>query len=92
MEQKEEKRGGARPGAGRKSRAQEWELIDRLAPYADEAHEALFKAIKKEEAWAIKLFLEYFHGKPLQRTENKHDFSDVNLPILEFVKNKDANK
>lgn len=66
----EEKRGGAREGAGRKPKATELELIERLSPMDDLALETLKTRLKEGDMQAIKLFFEYRYGKPKQ---------DVNL-------------
>jgi hypothetical protein len=61
--------GGKRPGAGRKPKDTERALIERLAPYEDQAIEKLIDAMDAGEAWALKLFFEYRWGKPTQRTD-----------------------
>ena len=55
--------GGKRPGAGRKSKAEEIALIEKLSPYDDIAIEALIQGVEKKEFPFIKLFLEYRYGK-----------------------------
>lgn len=61
--------GGARPGAGRKRKVEEQALIERLSPLDDTAYQALEKALKSGESWAVKLFFDYRYGKPVQRQE-----------------------
>ena len=51
---------------GRKPKSEEQKLIERLTPMADAAHEQLKKAVDDGEQWAIKLWFEYFYGKPKQ--------------------------
>ena len=51
---------------GRPSKAEEQKLIERLSPIADEAHTQLKKAVADGEQWAVKLWFEYFYGKPKQ--------------------------
>lgn len=63
------KRGGARPGAGRKTKDRERNLIEQLGPYEARAIEVLIEAIERGEAWAIKLFFAYRWGKPRQTSE-----------------------
>lgn len=58
--------GGARENAGRKSKAEEHHLIETLTPFHEDAISAFKKAIQEEEAWAIKLYMEFFYGKPKQ--------------------------
>lgn len=66
----ENQRGGARVGAGRKPKASEIELIERLSPLDDIALESLKKGVQVGDYNFIKLFMEYRYGKPKQ---------DVNL-------------
>lgn len=69
---KEEKRGGAREGAGRKSKADELKLIERLDNVisSDDALDALKDLIKDRNFNAIKLYFEYRFGKPKEVIEN----------------------
>jgi hypothetical protein len=57
-------------GSGRKPKADEQKLIERLTPLANDAYKALHNALKDEQGWAVKLFMEYMNGKPNQRVEN----------------------
>lgn len=50
---------------GRRPRKMEKELIQRLSKFDKAANAELGKAIKKGEAWAIKLFMEYRYGRPV---------------------------
>ena len=69
--------GGKREGAGRKTKADEQKLIERLSPLDDIALEALKNAIEEEESWAVKLFMEYRYGKPKQQIENTNTHTFV---------------
>jgi len=62
-------RGGQRPNAGRKPKAEEWELIEKLSPLDDLAFSKLSDAIEAGEGWAMKLFFEYRFGKPKQSVD-----------------------
>lgn len=62
----EKKRGGAREGAGRKPKATEQELLDKLTPYDDIALESLKKGVQAGDFNFTKLFMEYRFGKPKQ--------------------------
>lgn len=73
--------GGARPGAGRKSKAEEVKLIEKLTPMADDAFEALQKGVKKGDFQFIKLFLEYYAGKPTDTIEMAHSGSIETTPL-----------
>jgi hypothetical protein len=66
---------GVSQGAGRKPKADEQKLIERLTPLADDAYKALHNALKDEQGWAVKLFMEYMNGKPNQRIEQ----TNINL-------------
>lgn len=52
--------------AGRKPKADEQLLIEKLTPLMPKAYKALDDALKEGEAWAVKLSMEYFFGKPKQ--------------------------
>lgn len=62
----EKERGGAREGAGRKSKAQEQQLIEKLTPLEPLAFKALTDAINDGKDWAVKLFFNYQYGMPKQ--------------------------
>jgi hypothetical protein len=68
-------KGGAREGSGRKSKAEEMKLVERLSPLEPKAHEKLNEAIDSGKEWAIKLFFDYMYGKPKQMIEQ----TNVNL-------------
>lgn len=69
MDERKWKRGGRRPGSGRKPKAKEEGLINKLKPYEADAHKQLIVSIKRGDAWALKLYFEYMYGKPIQRTD-----------------------
>jgi len=57
-------RGGARAGAGRKSKAEEINLIEKLKPLEDIAYKALQTGLTIGDFPFVKLFYEYYAGKP----------------------------
>lgn len=59
-------RGGYREGAGRKPKADEEKLLQRLSPLEDLAFEKLKEGIGKGDVQCLKLFFEYMYGKPKQ--------------------------
>ncbi len=65
-------KGGAREGSGRKSKAEEMKLVERLTPLEPKAHEKLNEAIEQGKEWAVKLFFDYMYGKPKQMIEQKN--------------------
>lgn len=62
----EKRHGGPREGAGRKPKALEQELLDKLAPYDDIALESLKRGVQAGDFNFTKLFMEYRFGKPKQ--------------------------
>ena len=72
--------GGKRQGAGRKSKAQEVNLIEKLSPLEDAAYLALKDGVEKGDFKFVQLFYHYFAGKPRETL-------DINLqqesPIFE---------
>jgi hypothetical protein len=59
-------KGGAREGAGRKSKAEEQSLIEKLTPLEPIAFNALTEALNEKKDWAVKLFFQYNFGLPKQ--------------------------
>lgn len=79
-------RGGKRKGAGRKPKAEEAKLIEKLSPLSDKAYKALENAIKEESPWAVKLFFEYMYGKPRQATDITTNGDSLIIPQITFTK------
>ena len=77
--------GGKRLGAGRKAKAEEQKLIENLTPMNPMALESLKKGLEKKEQWAVKLFFEYFYGKPQQRVDVTTNEESLNMPLITFV-------
>src|SRR5687768_16661706 len=87
----ESKHGGAREGAGRKPKADELAIIEKLSPLEDEAFKQLEKGVKSGSFHFVKLFYEYIWGKPKQSVDlttkgesmNKQaDYSKLSLQDL----------
>ena len=81
--------GGARKGAGRPSKMDEIKLIERLTPMADDAYKALHKGIKSGSVHFVKLFFEYYVGKPKQMIEAEIKTDELSKTVLEFIKTKE---
>ena len=79
------KHGGKREGAGRKSKAEEQKLIEHLTPMNSKALKSLEQGLDKKEQWAVKLFFEYFYGKPQQRVDVTTNDESINMPLINFV-------
>lgn len=77
--------GGKRLGAGRKPKAEEQELIERLSPLDDIGFEALKDGLKDGQSWAVKLFMEYRFGKPKQSTDITTNGNDISISPIEWV-------
>jgi hypothetical protein len=77
--------GGARQGAGRKGKAEEQKLIENLTPMNSMALESLEKGLEKKEQWAVKLFFEYFYGRPQQRVDVTSNDESLNMPLITFI-------
>ena len=77
--------GGKRAGAGRKAKAEEQKLIENLTPMNEMALKSLEKGLEKKEQWAVKLFFEYFYGKPQQRVDVTSNDESLNMPLINFV-------
>jgi hypothetical protein len=60
----ENKRGGAREGAGRPSKSEEVALIEKLKPLEPLAFEALNKGLEAGDFKFVQLFYNYYAGKP----------------------------
>ena len=72
--------GGKRKGAGRKSKASEVNLIEKLSPLEDAAYLALKDGVEKGDFKFVQLFYHYFAGKP-KETQDIHLQQDS--PIFE---------
>jgi hypothetical protein len=87
----EKERGGAREGAGRKSKAEEQSLIEKLTPLEPLAFNALTEALNDKKDWAVKLFFQYNFGMPKQTVDNNTNLNinDFNLKdVLKFDNSK----
>lgn len=75
----EKEHGGKREGAGRKPKADELKLIERLDNIIDkdEAIKTLKDLIKDGNFNALKLYMEYRFGKPKETIENINKNYDV---------------
>ena len=79
------KNGGARPGAGRKRKMEEHELIERLYPMADTAFRVLNEKIAQGDMKDIQIFCSYFIGLPTQKIVNKIE-GQLNQVSVEVVR------
>lgn len=85
ISERKSKRGGARPGSGRKRRMEEHEIIEKLTPMADIAFKVLRDKVAEGDMKAIQIFMNYFIGLPTQKIENKIE-GQLNQVSVEVVK------
>lgn len=71
--------GGAREGAGRKPKADEIKLVERLSPLEDDALAALAEGVKSGDIKWVTLYLNYYLGKP---KETKDITINEDLPLF----------
>ena len=70
---------------GRPSKAEEQKLIEKLTPFNDLALKALQESLENKEQWSVKLYFEYFYGKPQQRVDVTTNDDSLHLPLINFV-------
>jgi len=85
MAEDRRKYNGGNKNAGRKSKAEEQRLIEKLTPLEGKAYKALKDALEKQQGWAIKLFFEYMYGKPKQSTDITTNGKDISISPIEWV-------
>lgn len=78
------KHGGSRVNSGRKSKAEEQSLIEKLTPIDPEAIKQLLQAVKDGEKWAVELFFKYYYGLPKQVIDQtiKSEDNDITISIV----------
>ncbi len=72
--------GGKRKGSGRKAKAEEIALIERLTPLEPLAFDALQKGLQKGDFKFVQLYYNYVAGRP-RETKDIHVNEDVPLFI-----------
>jgi len=85
----EKERGGAREGAGRKSKAEEQSLIEKLTPLEPLAFNALTEALNDGKDWAVKLYFNYMFGMPKQTIDQNSNVNLSNFDIKDIIKFKE---
>ena len=71
--------GGKRKGAGRKSKSEEIELIEKLTPLEPLAFAALEQGLKDRDFKYVQLYYNYYAGKP---KETKDITINEDQPLL----------
>lgn len=77
QKQKKDGRGGPRPGAGRKPKADEARIRDLVSPYIPDAIETVVNILKtadkdSDRLSAARLLIEYGYGKPQQYVDHSN--------------------
>tara|TARA_R110000851_G_scaffold64095_1_gene146284 strand:+ start:769 stop:1041 length:273 start_codon:yes stop_codon:yes gene_type:complete len=85
MDKRKNNKGTIGNKGGRPSKAEEQKLIENLTPMNAKALEALKEGLDKKEQWSVKLFFEYFYGKPQQRVDVTTNDESLNMPIITFI-------
>ena len=83
MEDKRKNNGG-NTNAGRKSKAEEQSLIEKLSPLEPLAFEALKTALEGNKDWAVKLTFEYLFGKPKQTIDQNTSITSSEVDWAKF--------
>lgn len=81
-----DRRGGAREGAGRKSKAEEQSLVEKLTPLEPKAFAVLAQALEDHKDWAVKLFFQYQFGMPKQVVDQNTTHTINDFDIKDIVK------
>ena len=83
--------GGKRENAGRKTKADEEKLIQKLSELDDVAFECLRTGIKNGEYNFWNKFMEFRYGKPKERVDVTTNGDNLNIPTISFFKSIDEN-
>ena len=75
------KNNGGNKNAGRKPKAEEQKLIEKLSPLEPLAHAKLKEAIEANQKWAVQLYFNYMYGKP---RETKDITLNAEQPLFDF--------
>ena len=84
------KNNGGNKNAGRKPKAVEQKLIEKLSPLDPEAFKQLRLKMKEGEKWAIELFFKYKYGMPKQSIESTNININEELTEAEVITIKKA--
>ena len=79
---------GGNKNAGRKPKAEEIKLIERLSPMANDALKALHNGVKDGDFQFVKLYLEYYAGKPSQQVDITSNGKDININPITWIETK----
>jgi hypothetical protein len=89
MDKRKQNKGTLGNNGGRKPKAEEQKLIEKLSPLEPLAFKALTDAIKEGKDWAVKLFFNYQYGMPKQIVDQNNNVTVSNFDITKIY---DADK
>ena len=84
------KNGGKREGAGRKPKADEVELIERLSPMDDLALQKLKEGVNSGDFKFIQLFMNYRYGRPKEKKDITSNGETLNFGSIDWFKSDEA--
>jgi len=73
---------GGNKNAGRKPKAEEQKLVEKLSPLEPLALKQLEQAVRSGEKWAVDLFFKYYYGLPKQTIDQTIKSEDVQITIV----------
>ena len=76
------KNNGGHSNGGRKPKAEEQKLVEKLSPLEPKAYQALENAIEDDQSWAVKIFFEYMYGRPKQAVDITSGGEKMQQPII----------
>ena len=79
------KNNGGHKNSGRKPKAEEQKLIEKLTPLEPLAYKALGDALGNAEGWAVKLYFEYKYGKPRQQMDITSGGEKIDISPMTFI-------
>jgi hypothetical protein len=77
---------GIKGRSGRKSKAEEQELIEKLSVYDDDAFRILGEKIRQGEYWAVRTYMAYRWGKPKEVQDINLHTTQIETPIINWKK------
>jgi hypothetical protein len=76
------KNNGGHSNGGRKPKAEEQKLIEKLTPLVGKAYKALETGLNQDQSWAVKLYFEYMYGKPRQSVDVTTNGESIKQQII----------
>ena len=86
------KNNGGHKTAGRKPKAEEQKLVEKLTPFEPAALRVLGANIQSGEKWAIELFFKYMYGMPKQQTDITSNGKEIINNIISLGSGKEPDE